>query len=225
MNPQRSPSAAGTRRPVSMRSSATLRGRSRATTAVIMNGQSPRLTSGIPISTSSAATTRSHASMSPNPPASAWPLTRATIGKRDFRIFANRSPTSARMKCCCTAPSEPIPPRSPPAQNALSPDPVRTTAWTASSLSAVVRLSAIPVTTSGLIALRRSGLSMVIVATFPETSKTTSLNRDPTSGYRARHVHHRLRSGSEEHRSDDLHRAHDGDSPRRASRLPQQCGV
>jgi hypothetical protein len=47
---------------------------------VIMWGQRARVISGAPNTASSAATTRSQARASPNPPASAYPRTRAIVG-------------------------------------------------------------------------------------------------------------------------------------------------
>src|SRR3954468_675391 len=70
-NPIRSASSAFTRRPVNISSSAFLGGMDRTNGTVIMYGQSPTLISGVPNWASSAATTKSHDSARPNPPASA----------------------------------------------------------------------------------------------------------------------------------------------------------
>ena len=69
--PIRSASAASTRRPVIISSSAFFGGIDRMSGTVIMYGHSPTSISGVPNWASSAATTRSQASASPNPPARA----------------------------------------------------------------------------------------------------------------------------------------------------------
>ena len=67
----RSASSASTRRPVIISSSAFFGGIDRMSGTVIMYGHRPTLISGVPNCASSAATTRSHASARPKPPASA----------------------------------------------------------------------------------------------------------------------------------------------------------
>ena len=67
----RSASSALTRRPVICSSSTFFGGIERSSGTVIMYGHSPTLTSGVPNCASSAAITKSQASASPKPPASA----------------------------------------------------------------------------------------------------------------------------------------------------------
>ncbi len=131
----------------------------------------PRLTSGIPKTACSAATTRSHASTISKPPASAAPLTAATSGFGNLReaIPANppfgdkMSPISPAAKAF----------RSMPAQNARSPVPVSTTTQTSGSsvISSKAAPSARVVAPS--IALRAPSRFSRTSSTWPCRSRTT----------------------------------------------------
>ena len=129
-------------------------------------GKSPRLTSDSPNVAWAAATTRSHASASSHPPATAGPLTAATTG-------LGKPPLWNQVR----ASNEPTPPpesraslkafRSMPAQNAFSPVPVMTTTRTpSSSAAAFSELLRAPIN-CGLRALRASGLLSVRARTKP----------------------------------------------------------
>src|SRR5262249_8818512 len=76
--------------------------------------------------------------------------------------------------------------RSIPAQNALSPVPVRTTARTASSVSAAANALPMPTMVSASRALRRSGRSMVTTSVVPWSSAVTGTAPDATDGGRRR---------------------------------------
>src|SRR4051795_5896536 len=98
------------------------------------------------------------------------------IGLPRAHISRKRSASRPRPSCAAAAPAlSAIPPRSAPAQNALSPAPVSTTTRTASSALAAAIASRSPCITPYDIELRRSGRLIVTRATTPSTSYNTSL--------------------------------------------------
>ena len=138
-----------------------------------MNGHSPRLISGRPNSAVSEATTRSHPSARPTPPARHSPCTRATTGSGDRRmaIISSRRPPRASWRSRPVASSD-INDRSAPAQKARSPAPV-TTITRASPGSRTAASMARK--TVSLRALRRCSRSMVNRRTGPSDSTRSSL--------------------------------------------------
>ena len=100
---------------------------------MIMYGKAPMLISGVQKSAPSLAITRSHESASPSPPATTWPLAAHSDGLPSRGISRKNSRKRSVPKCFWIAgASEPKPPRSAPAQNAL-PAPVSTSARASSS--------------------------------------------------------------------------------------------
>ncbi|HYH23084.1 MAG TPA: hypothetical protein VD995_31105 [Azospirillum sp.] len=151
-------------------------------------GKRPILLSGVPNCASSAATARSQAHISPSPPASACPLTRATMGSVQASIVRNSSAMKWRGSAGSVRKGVPsaVGLRSPPAQKARSPAPVSTTARTSPSAMAARRAPAMPVVTASLMALRRSGRLMVIHCTDPRRSHSTTSVISPPGTLRPR---------------------------------------
>ena len=141
-----------------------------------MYGKSPTLTSGVPKVASSDAIARSHASRTPMPPARQCPLTLATMGRPQPHMALNRSgkrPWSSQRASGGAGPPAMEPLRSAPAQKALSPAPVSTTALTSGSSRTRPNAAINPARVSGSRELRFSGRLIVMVATPSSTSNCT----------------------------------------------------
>ena len=165
--------AASMRSPVSPISSAMAIGMTRPSRIPPPPANRPRLTSGSPNSAWSEATTRSHPSRSSRPPPTAVAFAAPTTG------FAHPPRRNRRYAAVASESPEPRRPslksrRSIPAQNALSPVPVITIAWTAGSPSAASTPPPMPASTAWLSALRASGRLMRSTRTAPRSSTTTS---------------------------------------------------
>src|SRR4051812_22579205 len=129
-----------------------------------------RPTSGKPNVAAGAARRTSHSSASPKPPATAGPLTAATMGTGSrARISKSRSLVSTSSSLCARSPPNCV--TSMPAQNA-EPAPVRTRQRTAGSPLAVSSASASSTRSSIDRALRFSGRSRVTRAT-PSPGRST----------------------------------------------------
>src|SRR5439155_4585236 len=144
-------------------------------------GKSPRLTSARPNLACSAATIRSHKRASSQPPATAGPLTAATTGfgkpPRWNHVKASNDVSSPSPDSRSSLKAR----RSMPAQNALSPAPVMTTARTPSSSAAPRNDSLRALIRAGLRALRASGLLRVRTSTNPTHSCRSSVTVTPAS--------------------------------------------
>ena len=135
---------------------------------MIMNGNRPRLISGVPNSAVSAATTRSQARAMPSAPASTCPFAAQIVGLPSPPITPNRRTKRSVAKWrwmsgvsaanCATLPPE---------ENTLSCVEVRTTQRTLSSLPACSKASVSSPSRSFESALRVSGSSSAIVAMPP----------------------------------------------------------
>jgi len=127
----------------------------------------PTLTSLTAKVACSAATTRSHSCASRKPPANATPLTAAIVGFATSMLRPNCGAKSfgGTLSAFCA-----ISFKSPPAQNALSPTPVRTSTFAASSSLKRRTASKSPVRTALFSALRASGRLIVSQATLSTTS-------------------------------------------------------
>jgi len=156
--------------PVSSSSSAIACGSRRdSSSAPPAAATSDRLTSGTPNRADRDATTRSHASISSNPPASAQPSTAAIIG---FRGGVSVIPHSPRPSKEGDSPRR-NPLRSIPAENA-PPAPVSTPTRSSESASSSSTASLMPVATRRLSAFFALGRLIVITSTLPRRSTITS---------------------------------------------------
>src|SRR5215469_423946 len=126
---------------------------------------SPRLTSGRPNLASSLATTRSQASTSSNPPASAYPSTAAITGLAGG--FSTIPPKPRPAAIGASPARKPL--RSIPALK-VPPAPVSTRTLTSARLSKSSIAAAMPRATSPLTAFRACGLSIVMTAMLSATS-------------------------------------------------------
>src|SRR5262249_33853535 len=179
-------SAAGNRRP-SMMISFARAGPTRRTKRVVDATPSgtPRSTSGIHSCASAAAQRKSHASVSPQPPPTAWPLIAANVAcsrpsssvlarSNSRRNWLLRWPKAARRS---SADIPDLSPASAPAENTGG-APVTMTTRVAPSSRSSVNAAARSVSIGSLSELRRSGRFSVTVAIAPSrTSVTLSLMR------------------------------------------------
>ena len=138
--------------PVSIISSVFLRPTERVISAVIIIGHRPTAISVVPNCAVSAATTRSHATIRPRPPASAGPLTIAMIGLPRSCIASEQlgSVAVGPPSACCIAD------RSPPAENTV-PAPVSTTTRTPGFALIAASAATSSPQVAGPIGLRLSG--------------------------------------------------------------------
>src|SRR5450759_2128998 len=154
-------------------SSRILRGRLRDRMAWIIIGQIPTLISGVPNVAVSVETKRSHEQASPRPPASACPLMRPTIGLPRPAIRVNSSTKSSRARWRSRSGMSPSKlARSAPAQNALSPAPVKTTTRTSGSFWHQRNAAARSRSMAPESGLRCSGRLSMTVATCPSIEST-----------------------------------------------------
>ena len=135
--------------------------------------KSPRLTSGSPNFAVSEATTTSQPSSNSKPPATAVAFAAPTMGTPISPLVKRTKPSIP----CLLPPT--VPPsakarRSMPAQNALSPVPVSTTARTSGSFSASIMPRPMAVKSSGFSELRASGRFSLSTITAPRRSVTST---------------------------------------------------
>src|SRR5271157_100419 len=156
--------------PVSSSSSARARGtRCASSSAPPAPATSDRLTSGTPNRAEAPATTRSHASSSSNPPASAQPSAAPISGLRGGVCVMPHSPRpgnegdSPFRNALRSIPEENVPPA-----------PLSTPARSSSSASSSSAASRIPAATAPFRALRASGRLMMMTCTAPRRSTCTS---------------------------------------------------
>ena len=161
------------RSPSSSSSAAFLRGTLRKISAMIMNGKTPTLISGVPNVAFSLAITRSHASASPSAPARQCPRAAHSTGLPSSPMSVNSAGNFVVVSRCLwiSGTSAANPARLPPELNVVSWVHARTTQRTASSSRARVPNAARrSSSTSSESALRVSGWSSAMVATPPATS-------------------------------------------------------
>ena len=155
------------RSPSSSSSAVFLRGRLRASSALIMNGKIPTFISGAPKVARSEASTRSQASARPSAPARQWPSTAHSTGLPSSPISVNSAGNLAVVsRCLRTSGTSAVKPaRSPPALNVVSCVLASTTQRADSSARAASKASISSSSTAPDSALRVSGWSRAIVAT------------------------------------------------------------
>src|ERR1700681_4065475 len=107
-----------------------------------------------------------------HPPARQAPFTAAMIGLGKLRWVMPPNPPEPPMMAPPSPEAKAL--RSMPAEKGLSPAPVRTTTQHSSSASSSSSAAAIPLLTSPLMALRASGLLMVMISTCPRRSRSTA---------------------------------------------------
>src|SRR5271166_3663620 len=161
---------ASIRSPVSSSSSARARGiRWASSSAPPAPATSERLTSGTPNRAEAPATTRSQASSSSNPPASAQPSAAPISGLRGGVCVMPHSPRPGKegdspfRNALRSIPEENVPPA-----------PLSTPARSSSSASSSSAASRIPAATAPFRALRASGRLMMMTCTAPRRSTCTS---------------------------------------------------
>src|SRR5262245_40405935 len=141
-----------------------------------MSGSRPIPISGRPKRALSAAIVRSAATARPQPPASAWPETRAITGAGARCIASMTRATPPKWARLSTPPRAlRTSARSAPAQKARSPAPRSTIARTAGSLPAARKAASSSSTVARSSALRFSSRSMQIVCTPPSEVSTRTL--------------------------------------------------
>ena len=177
MSPIRCASAALIGRPVSTRSSASLRLKQRSNPGRTNSVKSPIAISGVPNFDRSVAYAKSQLATMPHPPASAGPSTRAITGLLSVGMVEYRSCHGLPLSHSAAAPESTVSrnsSKSPPDEKA-SPAPVITMTRTRSSRSSVRSASTSACAVSVLIGFRRSGLQRVTVATDSSTSVFTGV--------------------------------------------------